>query len=340
MKNGGIKFFKKLVLVSLPVLFLIILYLVLDPFKVIFKYKSFYKSGVPSYVTLDKNYIGIETFLNNYENYKYEAFILGNSRSLYYEANTWKKYINTDRCIHLDGSGESLYDISRKIKFLDSRNVMISHVLIILDNSTLLQINEQKTHLQLAHPALSGKSWFDFELEFFKTFLSRDFFITFLDFKISNQVKDYMKEDLLLNDVPMEYIPKYNEIRFTYFENLIKTDEKEYYTPKRMEVFTPRDSIQKYSKPVIEEIQNKILSEMAEIFKKQNAEFKIIINPEYDQIKFNTDDLEILNKLFGKQNVFDFSGINSITNDYHNYYENSHYRPHVAEFIMHKIYKK
>ena len=43
--------------------------------------------------------------------------------------------------------------------------------------------------------------------------------------------------------------------------------------------------------------------------------------------------------LEGKQNVFDFSGINFITNDYHNYYENSHYRPHVADYIMKEIYK-
>lgn len=58
----------------------------------------------------------------------------------------------------------------------------------------------------------------------------------------------------------------------------------------------------------------------------------------YDQLKINEEDLEYLKTLFGDVNVFDFSGINKFTNDYKNYYEASHYRPHVTKEIMEKIY--
>ena len=58
----------------------------------------------------------------------------------------------------------------------------------------------------------------------------------------------------------------------------------------------------------------------------------------YDQKKLNIEDLSILNALFGKENVFDFSGINQITNNLYNYYETSHYRPHVAKKIIDEIY--
>ena len=106
-----------------------------------------------------------------------------------------------------------------------------------------------------------------------------------------------------------------------------------------MQKFYYRDSIQKYSPKVIGESQYRMLKEISEIFKKHKTKYKIIISPLYDQLKFNKSDVRILQMLFGDENVFDFSGINFITNDYHNYYENSHYRPHVADYIMKVIYK-
>ncbi|KAA6318040.1 hypothetical protein EZS27_031899 [termite gut metagenome] len=47
-------------------------------------------------------------------------------------------------------------------------------------------------------------------------------------------------------------------------------------------------------------------------------------------------DLEYLENVFGEDNVFDFLGINTFTQDYTNYYDDSHYRPHVAREIMKK----
>jgi len=41
----------------------------------------------------------------------------------------------------------------------------------------------------------------------------------------------------------------------------------------------------------------------------------------------------------GKKNVYDFSGKNKLTTPIGNYYETSHYRPHVANKIMELIYR-
>jgi hypothetical protein len=91
---------------------------------------------------------------------------------------------------------------------------------------------------------------------------------------------------------------------------------------------------------VIKETQKKMLAEIFAKFQNDKTNYKIIINPLYDQEKLNSEDLIILNKIFGKENVFDFSGRNEITNDFYNYYELSHYRPHVAKMIMDIIYNK
>ncbi|MCX6296671.1 MAG: hypothetical protein NTX97_11510, partial [Bacteroidetes bacterium] len=76
------------------------------------------------------------------------------------------------------------------------------------------------------------------------------------------------------------------------------------------------------------------------ILKSHNTQYKIVISPLYNQEKLDPGDLNYLVNLFGGENVFDFSGINFITNDFHNYYETSHYRPFVCDYILNIIYSK
>jgi hypothetical protein len=56
-------------------------------------------------------------------------------------------------------------------------------------------------------------------------------------------------------------------------------------------------------------------------------------------MKLNPADLKILENAFGNTNVYDYTGINSITNQLKNYYENDHCRPLVGKKIMTEIYK-
>ena len=54
--------------------------------------------------------------------------------------------------------------------------------------------------------------------------------------------------------------------------------------------------------------------------------------PEYE--------LPLMQEIFGKENVYDFSGINEFTEDYHNYYEAGHYRPLLGNKLLERIYKR
>jgi hypothetical protein len=49
--------------------------------------------------------------------------------------------------------------------------------------------------------------------------------------------------------------------------------------------------------------------------------------------------LSILEKIFEKQNIYNFSGVNAITNDYRNFYDGIHYRPLVATQMLENIYQ-
>ena len=74
------------------------------------------------------------------------------------------------------------------------------------------------------------------------------------------------------------------------------------------------------------------------IFLNHRTSFRIVISPMYDQVCFNRADLNFLQNLFGKRNVFDFSGINKYTNTASNYYDLIHYKPCLAQQILKEIY--
>ena len=108
-----------------------------------------------------------------------------------------------------------------------------------------------------------------------------------------------------------------------------------YYNEDR---FPPRPIKPKMSKPKIQEKECNMLREIRLIFQKHGTDYRIIINPLYDQIEFNGYDLKQLHKIFGEKNVYDFSGVNELTGDIRNYYDTSHYKPGTGEKILRQIY--
>lgn len=332
------KFAKFLLGIAIPLFLLFISYIYYDPFKVVNHYDSYYTSNTQNLITLNRDYVSVETFLNNNPNYHYDSFIFGNSRSRFFEMNTWSSYINSDRCFHFDASGESLYGIYKKFEFLEERQTKINNALILFDYSTLKETKNSKGHLFIKHWRLSNQSRIDFHLEFFKAYCSYRFLPAYLDFRLSGKIKDYMIKGHLLGEPEVDYNLKFNEVSFLAFEKLIKFKPTDYYNNDKMKLFYKRNSIQKFSPKVINEEQVVMLKSIKRILDKHHANFKIIINPLYDQLKIDTTDLKTLKQIFGINNVFDFSGINSITVDYKNYYEESHYRPQVSAEILKVIY--
>jgi hypothetical protein len=331
MKKSATIFFVKICFLSAPVVFIIILYLAFDPFKVLYSYSSYYISGEPSYVLLNRDYVSTQTFIQNYPTFNYDSFVFGNSRSLFYEIKDWEKHISSKKCFHFDAAGETIYGINKKINYLSENNINIKNALIILDYTTLYGVSNSKGHLFLKHPILCDGDYYSFQIEYIKTFFDFNFLKSYLLFRFLDI------KSILIDDRPIDYNIENNELKFLYYENMINKNPDDYYLPRKS-VFFKRDSIQQYSPVVIKRKQEVMLTEISNILRKNNTSYKIIINPLYDQKKLNIEDLSILNALFGKENVFDFSGINQITNNLYNYYETSHYRPHVAKKIIDEIY--
>jgi hypothetical protein len=327
-----------LIVLIIPLVLLSMLYIYIDPFKIVKKYDVFYDKQSKGSISMNRDYVSTTNFLNLYESEQYNSFIFGNSRSIFYQISDWKKHIDSNsNCYHYDASGESIYAINKKIEFLSMKGISLKNILIILDVSTLVKDKPQQEHLNITAPALVDNSNFmEFHYAFYKVFLTPKFLYAIVDYTINDSVKPYMIEKQLITKNHIDYTKELNEIQYNYIENLIKTNS--YYTPIKKKEFYKRTNSVINSKPVIFESQNAILDNIAKILKSQHSNYKIVISPLYDQKRISRQDLTKLEHIFGNQKVFDFSGKNKFTNDYRNYYETSHYRPHVAREILEEVY--
>lgn len=322
-----------------PLFVVLMIYAWVDPFKVIWHYDNFYEQSNTLSPPLDKDYVSTTNYDNRYKDEHYDSFIFGNSRSIFYETAIWKKYLPANsKPYHFDASAETMYGIYKKVQYIDGKNEKMNNLLLVLDHLILERDKSLDGHLFAISPQLTGyNNIANFHLQFLRATLSYEFLPIYIEHKVTGKLEPYMTETAL-RPITYQYDKYTNEMRHIADEKRIA--DGTFYTPDVMKVFHKREAVQKCSPVVIKKNQKEMLSEIARIFKKQGTKYKITINPLYDQQKLNVADLAYLKKLFGSETVFDFSGINSITENYRNYYENSHYRPHVATAIMSEIYSK
>lgn len=320
-------FIRSVLLFLIPFILMAVLYLILDPFKVMYHYEAFYPTHSRLPNPLNRDYISTTIFDNRYKTEKYDSFIFGNSRSEFFEISDWKQHIpRQSSCYHFVAAGETLFGMYKKFQYVDKKGVIMKNAIIVLDNSLLSYDRSKPGSLFIISPQLVDYSnWLDFQATFLKAAFSPKFIAMFIESKFSDRYTLYRTHDLITNE-------------FYFFENERLIKENKYYTPERMSVFYTRAKIPSYSPPAIKASQARFLTEMAAILKKHRTQYKIIINPLYNQIKISRKDLDFIKRTFGEKNVSDYSGINKFTEDYRNYYEDSHFRPVVARQIMSEIY--
>lgn len=329
------KFLLNTTIFLLPIITLILTYIAIDPFSVIHRDISLAFSNKNYLIPINRDYQSTELLLNSYSKNNYNSFILGNSRSIFYQTKTWTKYIEGIP-FHLNASNETIFGIYGKLRLLDELNVDIKNIVIVLDESTFKGTSNSSGHLFIKHPRVSKESYLAFHYEMLKGFLSTSFF-AYIDLLITKNRKEYMIP-YGINANNWMFNKEFNQLSYSNFDLTLQKDPQKYFNDKKT-LFFNRPSKQFYSNPAIFKTQREFLIKIKYILDAHNTNYKIIISPLYSQIKLNKNDTQYLREIFGQQNVFDFSGINSFTNDYHNYYEPSHYRPIVCDSIFSIIYK-
>lgn len=325
------RFFAKCALLSSPFIFLFATYLYFDPAQVLRHYTDFNQQDM-----VNRDFISTQTFLDNNPTQHYQSFILGNSRSGPYATTDWAPYIYDKQPFHFDAAAESLYGVYHKIKFLDTQTTSIKNVLIVCDRGLLKNIdNPAGGPLFMKDSRASDNSWLEFQLGFVKAYFSDFFYVNFLSRKLKisslpatpNKLPDSYYYEYVSNDMPLKAL-----------DIEIAKDSIGYYQRKAHVFLEARPPASEEQEPVIGVKQLEMLQEMARIFKKHNTDYRIVISPLFDKLPLNKHDIKTLQTVFGKKMIYDYSGSNKFTNSYRNYYELSHYRPHVARQILKEIY--
>ncbi|HTP65432.1 MAG TPA: hypothetical protein VMJ66_08585 [Geobacteraceae bacterium] len=325
---------KKIILILLPLIIMLAVYLACDPFEVLYSYKTHYNDPRISY---NWDYNQTDNLMRNYDKFRYDSFIFGSSRSKAFLTRDWTEHIDSRKVFHYAALAETLYGVEKKIKFIDRRNIHMENCLLIFDTSLLAVTWNSTGHMFVKHPAISGESWTDFHLTFFRAFIDPTFFLTYLDHKIFGRVHALADNRLVIS--AMRYDPVTGDMELPDHERVIRENATKFYANPA--IFYPRDfNVKKYSPPVIGQTQQCLLREIKQILTAHKTHYKVVISPNYDLNYLDRGDLEKLQEIFGRENVYDFSGINEYTRDVHNYYESSHFRPVVARRILDEIYTR
>lgn len=332
------KFAIRLLIFSMPFIFYGIIISWInwnDPFKIYRRYSSFYDASI---VDLNREYVCLQLFTNNSKRIKYNSFIFGSSRSLAYTIPEWKKHLDSSsNGFHFDATGEGIYGIFNKLNYLKNNKIKIKNALIIIDYGTLITTENRKGHLSVSPYQLTGEGKFSFYKEFLWATSNFNFieeylrYVLFDKYDFNNQyifpkLKDKIKSNDVTGDICFES------------ENQILHDSNGYYSKKIREgVFYNRNVIVNNEKPISNE-EKIVLKKISKVLKSERTNYKIVVSPLYDQKVLGKERKDLLISVFGKENVFDFSGKNKFTNSIYNYYESSHYRPKVANEIMDIVY--
>ena len=329
------RFLKKTLLFLSPIIIGFIGLLFSDAFKVYGTYEDYYDD---SFITMNRGVITYRIFQKNNDQHNYNSFIFGNSRSQAFKCTDWKKYLDENaEPFHFDGSNEGLYAIHKKIKFLDEIGNNLDNALFIFDRKLLTGISAPEGHLYQLDPELDKGSKVKFHGTFIKAQLDLKFLIAYYDYKLFRTHRGYM--DYIIRK--SKYVDRGDSITgdlYYGYDEHIKSDSLDFYNLANSKgIFYKRPRPKSWISWVSKE-EIKMLLDIREIFDKNNTDYRIVIAPIYDQIPMEDTQLQLLNEIFEPSRIFNYSGINDYTNDVSNYYESSHFRPHVARKILQEIY--
>jgi hypothetical protein len=318
-------------LIIIPLAIFLVLIILWDPFRILYDYKEYYKNNN---INLNREYVCYQ-LLEKQTNKT--NFIIGSSRSRAYDTRIWAKYLNENpnTFFHYDGNAFDLFRATNAFTFL-TKHHSIHRILLIIDYEFLHGSSTKNTHLFQQPPQVSGGSYIKFYGEFLRAAISPYFITTQIVEKII--------------DVKHRLFPQKNKKHRFYFTSNNSTgdilppahEEIQYdslgYYQKIIKSLPKRNGKIKIDDAVIDKQQLRMLNEISAIIKQNNIDIKLVISPLFNQKSLHPNDVLILNSIFGKSNVFDFSGVNELTNPISNYYESSHYKPNVGNEIMHRIY--
>lgn len=320
--------------IGIPAIVLLGLYVWTDPFKCVYDF------DISDTDNTNREYLSTELFLRNYERQKYNSFIFSSSRGCGMNTYRWKTYLSGDpKPFVFQAWSESLTGIEMKMNYLQQNHVSIDNALILLDiPGSFNQVQLPKEAMSMKHYVFTGKTRFAYNIvQFYNYSQKPSLWVSCVQKKIKNE-KTPCSTDTISNDWD-------NHNRY-YSTGIPDQDSLKYcseITRKQfLQTITCRNNHVDVSNQLIDDSFEKQLRHIKQILDDKGTDYYIILTPAYcyTNPSVNPDDLAMLEEVFDEDRVYDFTGINEMTNDYNNFTDPNHFGQRVGYMIFEKIYGK
>lgn len=334
-KNKLLRYLIRLLLFSLPFIIIFIAYLIMDPFMVLYNYDSYNKNP---YIQKNTDFVSTEKFINNSDSIIYDSFIFGGSTAYYISPQTWKNYISTENQVYsFFASAEHITGIWSKIKYIDHHDHHLNNALLVFDiHATFGRfVNDNPTFMK--HYEVYPSSGLNFQYGYLLNFINFRWLVPYLHYRLTNNYLPYMRDKII--NIDYNFDPQTNEYFNTEIRNILKNDSLQYYQAREDRF---GEQAGKYA-PIDVQIKPEyidMLNEIKSIFIQHGTDYRILMSPASNQKAFNPKDLMILQSIFGKEYVVDFSGINEITKDISNFYDEYHFKKYVGKELLDIMYSE
>jgi len=324
---------KKVALFSLPFMVILIWYLIADPFLVLYNHDDYNKNF---YIDKNLDFTTTEVYMKNSDVVDYNSFIFGGSTSLYITPTDWKRHLGADsEVFSFNASGEHLTGIWSKLNYITTHGHQVKNALLVFDVDATFGRFVNDNPIFMKHFEVYPSSRLNFQYKYFLNFINIRFLVPLIHYSITKEYYPYMS-----NTLKKEYYyydPISNEYHNEGILEVLQTDSLAYYETRKGRFGVPKGPDFEVEAGITPEFL-KMLTEIKEIFEHNSTDYRILICPAYNQKIFNREDLSKLQSIFGEQFIFDFSGMNEISVNKSNYYDEFHFKRYVGARMMDKIY--
>lgn len=330
------RFLKKIsILLLVPLLLLLAVYFVTDPYKTLKPFSLTY------FDTTNRDYLSSELFVKNYPEHQYNSYVFGTSRGCGINTYQWLTYLPEGASQFLfQAWGETITGIDQKVTYIEEHHYPLDNVLMLVDIPKTFS-RPQLPHIAMAikDPRFSHQPEWAFQATLFYDFIQKP-----SEWKraVRNKVKGIRPAvtfDPISNDWEMEN----KDLDLSgppEKECLRNMSRKAKAVFKRDYVDNPYVTIPE-SVPVIDGSMLEIMDHIKGVFDRNGTYYKIVVTPGYgyQYPEITDDDLQALRVVFGEENVFDFSRRKEITLDYENFGDPNHFGLNVGWQILEEVYQ-
>ena len=317
-----------------PMLLLAAVYFVTDPFKTLRPFSLTY------FDSTNRDYLSSELFVLNSANRKYDSFIFGSSRGCGINTYHWLKYLpeGSDQFLFQAWS-ETITGIDQKISYIDEHNYDINNAIVLIDIPGSFSRNQLSTKaLSIKDPRFSHQPrWIYHSIQFFNFLQKPSQWFRAINERLHPHCP-YVGFDIESNDwkkgnrdLDVSCPPAKDSLG-----NLSRIAKASFFK----EYVNNPDIRIPVSKSLIDDTMIRVLIHIHEVFLSHKTNYKIIITPGYcyKYPPISSQDLKIVQSIFGEKNVFDFSGRMDITSDYFGFSDPNHFGLSIGWQMIEEIY--